>query len=482
MPVLPGSPGLLFVTGWAKRSQKKPAHVRKHWAGQHFPNSLKSFFTTGRVLALTSLPAKAHRKTVARQSRRRARYTARRFQGFHSSLKRVRYCGRDAVKGQSVVIKASGVGDDRLAGVGNVQHCGSVWACPVCSHKINAVRAQDIAAAVSAWHTPAYGPQPKNAPAPLPSGRVIFLTLTMRHRAGQRLNDLWTRGISAGWGNVTSGRAWKDEQEKYGVPVNRVIKTGKRAGQVERSRRIGFARVVETTQGKNGWHVHVHALLFVHGGITSDQAMKLGDSMFGRWRDSLKAAGFGSPTLKHGVDVRLVGPADEHKVADYFSKQTFGGRDKAGKLGWEAAGGQGKNGRLGNRTPFQILADAMDGGAVDADGVVSEDMALWWEWEEASKGKRQLTWSPWLRKALKLGVELTDEEIADDELAGDVVLELRDAQWKAVEPRVEELLEAVEADEDMTLAFAWLREHCRVDGYKLYSPGEFSRSLVLVAA
>src|SRR4030095_10278253 len=106
-------------------------------------------------------------KTVARQSRRAARFDARRFLGFQSSLKRVRYCGRDAVKGESVVIKASGSGAERRAGIGNVQRCGSVWSCPVCSHKINAVRADEIAQAVMEWHAR--------------GGRIIFLTLTMRH-------------------------------------------------------------------------------------------------------------------------------------------------------------------------------------------------------------------------------------------------------------------------------------------------------------
>jgi hypothetical protein len=66
---------------------------------------------------------------------------------------------------------------------------------------------------------------------------------------------------------------------------------------------------------------------------------------------------------------------------------------------------------------------------------------------------------------------------------GDVVLELRDAQWKAVEPRITELLDAVEADEDMTAAHAWLVENCRSDsGDPLFAPGQFSRPLVLVAA
>lgn len=412
-------------------------------------------------------------------ARRRLRFNARRFLGFQSTLRRVRYCGRDAVKGVSgmegVTVMASGTGTGRRAGLGQVQHCGSVWSCPVCSHKINAVRAAEIADAVIAWHAA--------------GNRIVFLTLTMRHNSSQSLDDLWTNGVSAAWGRATSGRPWLTDQETYGTPVSRVVKSGKKAGQTVTNMRIGFARVVETTHGGNGWHVHVHALLFVRGDITGDEAFALGDSMFERWSDALVAAGFDAPTPVHGVDVRLCGPADSHAVAKYFAKNSYG-QDKAGKLGWEAAGGTGKSGskKYGNRTPFEVLRDASAAGPADANGELNDDMAIWWEWETASKGKRQLTWSPWLRAMLFPEVEKTDEEIANELLErGEVVLRLRDAQWKAIEPEVESLLDAVESDDDMTAAYAWLVEHCRVrntaGGWDLlYSPGEFAKPLVLLAA
>jgi hypothetical protein len=363
-----------------------------------------------------------------------------------------------------VTVLASGAGTARRAGYGQLQKCGSTWACPVCSHKIAAARAAEIARVLGAWHAPVFGPEQKSGPAPF--GRVVFLTLTMRHKKGQRLADLWADGISAGWGKVTSGRAWKREQDLYGVRISRTVKTGKDAGKVRTENRIGFARVVETTQGDNGWHVHIHALLFVRGNITGKEAVALGDSMFGRWAPALKAAGFGTPSLVHGVDVRLMGPSDTSKVAEYFSKSTFTGQGNAGKAGWEAAGGTGKNGskKFGNRTPFQILADIMAAGDADAsDAAVAaagagDDLALWWEWEEASKGKRQLTWSPWLRDFLALGEEQTDQQITDDELGGDVVLRLRPDQYDAVFPRAAELLDAVEADETGAAASALLDE------------------------
>lgn len=401
-------------------------------------------------------------ENAARQGRRSARYIARRFLHFNSSLKRLRFCGVDPVQAKGmghVTVKATGKGNDRRAGYGQLQVCGSVWSCPVCSAKINNVRAADIAAVVSAWTSPTvFGPLRSGASDHRHAGgRIVFLTLTMRHHAGQELDDLWSRGISAAWGAVTSGRAWVTDQDLYGVLVPRVVKTGKHAGETRWSHRIGYARVVETTHGRNGWHVHIHALLFVRPDLDPDDMKALGDSIFSRWSAALVAAGFDAPKLQYGVDVKMPGPADSNRVAEYFSKNSFAGRNKAGKLAWEAAGGIGKWARGANRTPFQIL-EALCSGEDYAS--FEADVARWYVWEKASKGKRQLTWSPWLREYLRISEEQTDEEIAASELGGDVVLRLRGDQFdQVVSKGAHQLLDAVEADDDMTAAHLWLDEN-----------------------
>lgn len=419
---------------------------------------------------------------AARQDRRDVRYIARRFLHFNSSLHRVRFCGVDPVATMGhVTVKATGTGTDRRAGYGQLQVCGSVWACPVCSAKINNFRAADLAAAVSAWTAPVFGPDLPDSLTPLHrGGRIAFITFTMRHNAAQELADLWKRGISAAWSNVTSGAAWVAEQQKYGVRVPRLVKSGKHAGETRFSSRIGYARVVETTHGRNGWHVHIHALLFVHRDIKGGDTFRLADSMFGRWSAALVAAGFDAPSLEHGVDVKLVGPHDATKVSDYFSKNTYAGRDKAGKLAWEAAGGIGKWARHANRTPFQILQAICSG---EDYAEFESDLDLWLTWESASKGKRQLTWSPWLRAYLGLTAEDTDEEIAASELGGDVVLRLRGDQFdQVVTVGAHKLLRAVEADDDMAAAYLWLDQHLGIwrttTDYGLNESGEWVEKFV----
>jgi hypothetical protein len=425
---------------------------------------------------LVILPAPLNEvQNEARRTRRAARYISRRFLHFNSSIHRLRFCGVDPVaakpavitaKGKfakdrktlsgGVTVKATGTGANRRAGFGQLQVCGSVWSCPVCSAKINTVRAADIAAAISAWHTPVFGPDYLDGTALHRGGRIVLVTLTMRHKKGQELNDLWTRGISAGWHAVTSGRAWKEDQADYGVVVPREVKTGKRAGQIVWNHRIGYSRVVETTYGVNGWHVHIHALLFVRQDISGPEATALGHSIFGRWSGSLVSEGFGAPTLTNGVDIKLLGPEakDAKAIADYFAKNTFAGSKRASNVAFEVSGGLGKWARGSNRTPFQILENLCSG--EDYAGF-EDDLHRWWVWESASKGKRQLTWSPWLRSYLRLNEELTDEEIAESELGGDIVLELRPEQFDAVVTvGAHKLLDAVEADDDMTAAYLWL--------------------------
>lgn len=369
---------------------------------------------------------------TVRHSARKDRYDARNVLWDLSSLPRIRTCGHHGILPDgNVAVKLSGTGTERRAGFSGVASCGSTWACPVCSQKIATQRAADLAKAVLAWH--------------VLGGRVLMVTLTMRHRRGQALADLWD-ALSYAWGRVTSGWGWVQDGGDFGRVIPRTVKTGEHKGEIRYEERIGFARVVETTHGKNGWHVHVHALLFVKGDTTEEAAYALADSMFGRWVPALTAKGLTAPSLAHGVDVRLIGLGDSVNLGDYFTKSVY----TAEKAGWEVAGGSGKKAGHNNRTPFQILSDVVKDG--DAD-----DLAIWWEWEEASHNRRQLTWSAGLRDFLDLGTEKTDEEITEEELGGDVVLTLDAPMFATIRKSAYVLLDLLETD-TVEKASEWLDE------------------------
>lgn len=282
----------------------------------------------------------------------------------------------------AVRVRATGSGADRRAGFAGLATCGSVWACPVCSEKILARRQDELATAIGTWEAG--------------GGRVALLTLTMRHKRGDRLAALWD-GLSYAWGKVTSGRTWDRLNESYG---------SEDLASARLARRIGWARVVETTHGSNGWHVHVHVALFLPARVTVDQVDDLAGSMFATWAAALVRKGFLAPSDAHGVDVKLTGSSST-VLGDYFAKNVYDA--DASLLALELARGDLKEARRGNRTPFRILGDLVELG-------VADDLDLWSEWETASRGRRQLTWATGFRAHLLAEAERSDDELAAEEL------------------------------------------------------------------
>ena len=167
----------------------------------------------------------------------------------------------------------------------------------------------------------------------------------------------------------------------------------------------------------------------------------LGERIYDVWAKGLASKGYTALRDSGGLDIRTSTEATERRLAEYFVKQ----------LAMEATHGGFKEGREDNRTPFQILADfAATGDMTDHD--------VWLEYEQASYGRQQMTWSKGLRELAGLAAqENTDEEIAAEEVAGDEdLLDLPAETWSAIRPFGWELLEVIEA-EGLVGAERWLR-------------------------
>lgn len=313
---------------------------------------------------------------------RSRRYIRRSALWKESSLLRVRRCGR-VRRAEFVGVRVGSAG----AGFSGLCTCGSPWACPVCNAKIMARRALEIGLAIAAHQAT--------------GGRVIFQTLTLRHHAGQSLIELWS-ALLAAWRSATTGKAWAGRRSSLGM--------------------LGWIRAVEVTWGRHGWHVHIHALLFVGPEVERVQVAEFGSWLADRWSRAVVRQGLEAP-LAAGQFARLVtGPADAD-LAAYISKAT--------DLGLELTQSQSKRARRGHKTvsPWSLLGDVIDKGDADA-------LDRWHVWEQGSKNRRQITWSKNLRRAL-LGQEreVSDEEIADQQ-AGDVDVVLITAEgWDSVVAR-----------------------------------------------
>jgi hypothetical protein len=231
--------------------------------------------------------------------------------------------------------------------------------------------------------------------------QVGLATFTMRHTKRDRLAALWD-ALSYSWHRTTGGKGWVVDVERSGL--------------------VGVLRVVEVTIGKNGWHVHVHALLF--GREMTDASLDvLCESMWGRWSSALQRKGLRAPLMRASEWHLVTGDLSGTKLGEYLSK----GVDAAASIGMELTQTQSKIAQGVHKT--RPVMSLLEDGAIDAE---VRPLRLWHEWEQASSGRRQIAWSKDLRALLQLGlVEKSDEEIAAEELgsAADTIVVITSDGW-----------------------------------------------------
>lgn len=232
---------------------------------------------------------------------------------------------------------------DGKASYGGIETCSSVWMCPKCASRIAEGRRQEIRA-LAEQHCRA--------------GGVVFMAaFTMPHHAWDRVGDL-RKAISRSWSKMISGRAWQREFEAVGC--------------------VGGVRALEVTNGKNGWHPHLHCVFFLRRDDPAS-ADRFSIFLFERWARLVARAGYGAcnPAIW-----RFEKAAHLDAVTDYVVK---------GNFDMELTRGHMKLAKGGGRSPWQLLADARMG----------DRRAAWLfrEFALAFKGARQLTWFGDLREA-----------------------------------------------------------------------------------
>lgn len=262
---------------------------------------------------------------------------------------------------------------------GGLQTCGSVWACPVCAAKISERRSVELQRVIAAHQST--------------GGAVLFLTLTVPHSRRDDLPELLqaqSLAMSRFNGSRAAQALWADMGS------------------------IGSVRAWEVTHGRlsdknNGWHPHFHILIFCRSGLNLGA---FEDRIYTAWVNSCRLAGLPIPSRRHGVRLE-----DGSRAADYAAKGLWG-------LEREMTKGHIKRAKQGE-SPFQLLRAF----AFDDD---RQAAALFREFATAFHGRRQLYWSPGLKKRFALD-ELTDSEISaviedSAELLGSIELD----QWRVI--------------------------------------------------
>lgn len=241
--------------------------------------------------------------------------------------------------------------------------CASVWACPVCSSKIALGRRDEVREALQAHLSD--------------GGIAVSVTYTLKHGAGHSASEL-VDGLT---------------QSLRRMRANRTIKTVN-----EMFTKSGQIRALEVTYGeRNGWHPHIHEVWFLDTRLWSPDDVNIMQKLISTaWISSVKTAGLPAPDAKIGVVVKQIETA-----RDYEGK---GIASICGVTGWDAADeltrGMTKKAKLDRYGPFDLL--------------IAGKAGLFADYVFSFAGKRQLTWSPGLKKRLGIN-EVSDEELAEED-------------------------------------------------------------------
>lgn len=335
-------------------------------------------------------------------SKRRGRYRLRRLLREVTQIERCRSCGREPIANGITVKVSTGKDGHKQAGFGGLSTCGRVWLCPVCAAKIRLRRGDEIAEGVGRHFAN--------------GGAAYFWTCTLPHEQGDALKttfDVMTKAFA----HLTRGRAWDSERKQFGV--------------------IGSIKAVEVTHSRNGWHPHTHVIVLTERPLTFDELCSWYARLDARWAAGLVRNGWSAGQAPYRFRMDPVQKSrDGERLAAYVAKV----QDKG--IGNEMARADMKGGRQGSRTPFEILADF-------GNGALADDLELWWEYEQATIGRSAIRWSPGLKaRLLPDEEELSDDDIAAEDLGGETVAVLAPHLWWRIQniPEAEiAVLEAVEA-------------------------------------
>lgn len=292
---------------------------------------------------------------------------------------RVRECHRTLVCDTVDVMKGEGG-----AHFDGVVTCRQRWVCAVCARRLTDEARHELQLAVTLWTAQ--------------GGRVYLLTFTFPHDLTMPLADSLER-MQRAQSRMKGWTAYKAIMAEAGA--------------------IGAVKALECTHGFNGWHPHVHMLVFAKPGMEETL-----ERVRAQWEKAVEKAGLGKIN-EHGFDVRGGDHAAEY-VAKYGrepSDETRRQQNSWWTASHELTKGHAKQGqRMKGATPFTLLRWYMENGDHQAG-------ALFAEYADAFQGRAQLYWSPGLRKR----VDLLELEQPRKEPAPPVkVLSLSRADWHAV--------------------------------------------------
>lgn len=258
--------------------------------------------------------------------------------------------------------------------------CRGLWVCPICAAIITEKRRIELKQVVEA--------------ARASNLRVLLVTLTFSHRAGEPLGPMLDKLLGA--------LRWLTRQRRW-VKLR------------DRSAFVGWVRALECTYRMlNGWHPHLHLLMFLPVGIDAEA---FGWAFQAQWRMALRHFGLDCD-MAHGCNVKDTNEA----VAEYLQKW---GHERSWGEDAELTKSHVKRGHEGSQTPWGLLRASSTGD--------TEAGELFREYAAAFKGRNQLRATPGLYELLLGEAQKEDDELMDEsEAVSQVLAWVRSAFWPEV--------------------------------------------------
>lgn len=203
----------------------------------------------------------------------------------------------------------------------------------------------------------------------------VMITLTLQHNAGHKLKEL-LKVLHDAYGATFAGRWYKDLCTEYGI--------------------YSKASVYEPTYGANGWHPHMHILMFMSLELAGRWLTEFEAKLRQRWIDQLQRRGFDA-SWQNGLTVETA----DSKIADYIAKYGHEPVEQSWGADAEMAKAPVKKANRDGFTPLELLAaaggqsEALERfmqrfGITERKAAQKRTGALYVEYFEAFKGRARL--------------------------------------------------------------------------------------------
>lgn len=258
--------------------------------------------------------------------------------------------------------------------VGGIATCKSVWLCPVCNLRISAERGDLIRQT-----------QDKGF-------YMVMMHLTVQHNQGEKLENL-LGALKAAARDLKTGDFWTRLKKEFGI--------------------IAYITAYEITYGENGWHPHVHMVIYFDGAPDLED---LNQKLVGRWKHVVEKVGRYA-SKDHGLKITKT---DAEQGADYVTKFRS-------NLAYEMTGQYNKG-----KTFWELVQQG------------KRKLVL--EYASATYRLKTLTWSHHAKKVL----DIKENDIQDDEQDLEVLAVIPNKVWNVIRSHALQgfVLELAEIDQD----------------------------------